>query len=225
MHFSLHDADPSVPFAGITPRATTRPGDATAQPPLTSGFGAVIEKEQELQAATKAQVGEDHGARAADIDRMLGQQQIRLGANLALLAQRYEMLPNPLRFEPIHTPHRPLTRKRRTAVQKSRGVLHDLVARHVSLRRDLEALIALRADGQRGELILSEVCRNHEEMAAKLSAFLDELLAVRDALPMPIVARHATLPRPIISEGSWENEGGALRPAPPARGSDTPRIP
>ena len=225
MHFSHYDPDPSVPFPGITTRAANGAGDDTAQPLLTSGFGAVIGKEQELQAATRAQVGEDHGARAADIDRLLGEQQIRLGANVALLAQRYEMLPNPLRFEPIHTPHRPLTRRRRTAVQVSRGVLHDLVARHVNLRRDLEALIALRADGQRGELILSEVRRNHEEMAAMLSAFLDELLAVRDALPTPILARDATVPRPMISEGSWENEGGALRPGPPARGSDNPRIP
>ena len=46
------------------------------------------------------------------------------------------------------------------------------LSQHTSLLTDIEALIECAPDGQRGELILNEVGRNHEEMAWILTSLL-----------------------------------------------------
>lgn len=180
--------------------------DDTAQPPLTSGFGSVMEREQHIRRSTDAELGRDNGPQSIVIDRLLRQQQMLLDANLALLAQRYEMLPHPTRFASLRTG---ADRPSRTAtVQNTAGWLSSLVAQHLNLRRAIEALIAQRPDGQRGELILAEVARNHDQMALMLTALIKED-AVRDAVPFPVMALNRISPDARASEVNWENEGGA----------------
>lgn len=148
---------------GLVTRAQTDPQNDTAQPPLTSGFGAILEKEHALQTATVGSLGRVKGPRAVEIDRILRHQHARVGANIALLEQRYEARPN--------SPH-----GQRTGVSSPHetDLLPDLIARHRALLTDIDALLASAPDGQRGELILTEVRRGHEEMASMLTALLGE---------------------------------------------------
>jgi hypothetical protein len=201
--------DPRSPssFGGTTTRAVPGADNDTAQPSLTSGFGAVMEKEHELQRATEGYLGEASGPRSADIERTLRHQQTRLAANIALLEQRYEMLPHPSRFQALQGAHAPLNASRRSDGQESMGALPGLVAQHRSLAADIDGLIAGGADGQRGELILTEVGRNHDEMASMLTALLHEDDPVRG--PEPVASTVAAAPAPGTTEGGWENEGGA----------------
>lgn len=188
--------------------SSSSPHPDTAQPSLTSGFGAVIEKEQSLQGATEGALGCVGGAHAAQADRILRHQNTRLGANIALLQQRYESLPLPERFLQIQPPVPAQSPPHAT------GPIADLLARHNGLLAEIETLIDCAPDGQRGELILREVSRNHDEMAWMLTALLreDESVAhfaeTRNSPPVSVVATRA--------HETWDNEGGALRTAPAA---------
>lgn len=197
---------------GATARASTGARDDASHPSLTSGFGAVIEKEHNLQSAIEDSFGQLSGHRSVDLDRILHHQHSRLGANIALLEQRYEALPKPERFVNWHDRARPPVQPRRTQ-QDEAELLPELVAQHTRLLADIEALIGCAPDGQRGELILAEVSRNHEEMAWMLTALLKD----RDLL------RH--IAHGSSSDGSgvtsraqenWENEGGPVRVDPPS---------
>ena len=210
MHLSTQrDSRSPFFFSGTTTRAATGPHDRSAQPPLTSGFGAVLEKEHELQSAIAGHLAPVSGPKADDLDRILRSQQSRIGANIALLEQRYEMLPHPERFQALHGVHFSPTQAPPSAGPDSPGSLPDLVARHQSLIGDIDALITRGADGQRGELILLQIGRNHEDMAGVLTALLREDDSVRDLEPVPVTA--AASPTPGTTEGGWENEGGAPR--------------
>src|ERR1043166_6123044 len=181
------DSDLLAPPDGVTTRAMACRDD-TAQPPLASGFGAVMEQEQKIQSFTEEYIGADNGPHSAAIDRILRQQQTRLGANIALLEQRYEMLP-PARIQTRHAKHPPLSYARRImATPDDSGVLQKLVAQHLDLIRNIETLIDQRPDGQRGTLILAEIARNHEDMAWMLTALLKEEDSVRDLVPIPVTA-------------------------------------
>ena len=195
----------SPPESGsVVSRAQTDSHNDTAQPSLTSGFGAVIEKEHDLQGATERSLGRAGGRHVVELDRILRQQHSRLGANIALLEQRYQALPNPERFVSWALRHPPGT-PRRTRTRDEIELLPDLIAQHTRLLADIEALIGSGPDGQRGELILTEVSRNHEEMAWRLTALLTE-----DAT----AARFANDDRQRASSGTrqaeedWDNEGG-----------------
>ncbi|HVS52375.1 MAG TPA: hypothetical protein VHD62_08470 [Opitutaceae bacterium] len=155
-------------------RAQTDLQNTTAQPALTSGFGAVIDKEHDLQTATEGLVGHVNGEHGTAIDRILRHQHSRLGANIALLEQRYEALPNPERFVHWNDRRHPPAAPRRLELRDTTEALPELIARHVGLLADIEALIGCVPDGQRGELILNEVSRRHEEMAWMLNALLKE---------------------------------------------------
>ena len=52
----------------------------------------------------------------------------------------------------------------------SGACLPSLVAEHLNLLRNIDALSAQRPDGPCGEFILAEIARNHEEMAWILEA-------------------------------------------------------
>jgi hypothetical protein len=92
-------------------------------------------------------------------------------------------------------------------------LLPDLIARHTQLLADIETLIGCAPDGQRGELILTEVSRNHEEMAWMLTALLKE---------DETVARFAADGGNQVTDSTrraqenWDNEGGPVRIDPPA---------
>lgn len=177
----------------------------TVPPPLTSGFGTVMEREYDLQALTRNYVGTASGPHAAAIDRILRVQQEKLGANIALLGERYETLPHPVRFDALRR-HPAIART--SAEAEPLCALPALVAQHLGMLGNINTLIAQREDGERGELILTEVARNHEEMAWMLTALLKEDESVRDRLPLPVTA---TAPAAGSSEAGWENEGGAPR--------------
>lgn len=204
------DSDSRSPpqSGGVVTRAQTDSENNTAQPPLTSGFGAVIQKEHDLHEVTENSLGHVGGRHAVEIDRILRYQQSRLGANIALLEQRYEALPNPERFMSWNDPSKPPATEHRHEAE----LLPDLVARHIGLMADIEALIGRRPDGQRGELILMEVRRNHEEMARMLTALFKE-----DATLARLVADrgagHPTSNRE--AEENWDNEGGPVSMNPP----------
>jgi len=165
-----------------------------------------MEQEHELHAATGGYLGEDHGARSGSIDRILLEQQVRLGVNITLLEQRYEMLPSPARFQALKEKHRPPAKARHVGEAGVNDSLRDLVAQHLSLLERIQLLMAQGPDGQRGALILAEIAHNHEEMAWMLTALLHEDLSAYDLVHSPVIAA-AKSPGP--SEANWENEGGA----------------
>ena len=197
---------------GVITRAPTSAGNDTAQPPLTSGFGAVIEKELDLRSATEESFGQMTGAHSADLDRILKHQHSRLGANIALLEQRYEALPNPERFVNWHDRERPPVQPGRMQPAEV-GLLPNLVAQHIRLLADIDALIDCAPDGQRGELILTEVSRSHEEMAWVLTALVKE----DDSTRRTVRDRNADGPGGTgFAQENWDNEGGPVRVVPPS---------
>lgn len=196
---------------GVVTRAPTGTRNDTAQPSLTSGFGAVIEKEHDLQSATEESFGQLSGHHSANLDRILHHQHSRLGANIALLEQRYEALPKPERFVNWHDRGRPPVKPQRMQSDEAQ-LLPELVAQHARLLTDIDALIGCAPDGQRGELILTEVSRNHEEMAWMLTALLKEDESVRRIASEQGSERTG---ESIRAQENWDNEGGPVRINPP----------
>jgi hypothetical protein len=206
----MHYFFPHEPGPGARFRATIRQAQPALglRPParsFASGFGAVLEQESDLQASTEGYLGTVDGPHSAATDRILRDQQIRLGANVSLLEQRYDMLPASARFRGLRGRLRPPAKARRVTME-SIDALRHLVAEHLGLMENLELLM-----GKRGEHLLAEVAHNHEEMAWMLTALLKEDQSVRDQVAIPMVARRP-VPAPLTAtEGNWENEGGALR--------------
>jgi DNA-binding ferritin-like protein len=196
-------------------RSATGPDDDTAQPGLTSGFGAVMEEERNLQSSTEGYLAAVNGPHAIALDRILRNQQLRLDDNIGLLEERYEMLPHPARFQALRGRLFPLTNSRRVATpSESNDLLPNLVAQHLTLLANVATLIAHSSQGGQGQYILTEVARNHEEMAWMLTALLKEDQSVRERVSVPVTAAVATAPTPGTTEGNWENEGGAPRASP-----------
>ena len=205
------DAGSYPKLGGVVTRAVTGGQNDTAQPPLTSGFGAVIEKEHDLQAAMEGSFGQVAGEHSADINRILRHQHSCLAANIGLLEQRYEALPVPERFVNWHDRGRPSALPP-GAQRDETELLANLVAQHTGLLADIDALIRCASDGQRGELILKEVSRSHEEMAWMLTALLkDDESATRMAGPRSRNAPGGTG----VAQENWDNEGGPVRIDPP----------
>lgn len=166
----LIDIDSSRPALGssFTSRAPTGAHD-TAQPALASGFGAIIEAELELQQAIAVALGRLGGEHVVEEDRILRHQFVQVGANIALLEQRYQTLLPSDRFtawEPAELAG--------AAQSNEPPALYDLIARHERLIESVNALIDCNPDGQRGELTLREIARNHHELARMLTALLSE---------------------------------------------------
>jgi hypothetical protein len=201
----------SLPVSGTITRAG-------ADAPFTHGFGTLLQQEHDLQTCTADSVGAVTGPNAPALTRMLRYQQTRIGANITLLQQRHETLPQPARFRTMVGGRRPLAG--RAADHPDTEPLAQLVAGHRDALESIEQLTASQPDGQRGDLILAAVARNHEEMAWMLRALAHENDQVRDLEPVPIVAQPATLESaPIVAgpvavaESRWENEGGPARAA------------
>lgn len=212
MHDPTHTDSRSPPRSGgVTTRASTEAHDDTAQPAVTSGFGTVIEKEQMLLRTTEGCFGQYAGEHAAGLNRILRNQHARLGANIALLEQRYEALPNPERFVNWHS-RGSAAAPPRSQPQAQIERLPELVTQHARLRADIEALILRSPDGQRGELILNEVSRSHEEMAWMLNAL------VMDDASAKIIEDERGGGREgdaIRAQEAWANEGGSAHTEPP----------
>lgn len=213
MNTSIPTDSRSPPHTGgVTTRASTDAHDDTAQPSLMSGFREVIAKERALQSATQESLGQTGGPHSADLDRILLHQCSRLGANIALLEQRYEALSRPEQFVPGPNPAQPPGDARRMEPNKP-GFLPALVVQHVRLLAEIDGLIASAPDGQRGELILTEVSRSHEEMAWMLTALLKD-----DESSARIMSERGAerADEAIRAQESWDNEGGPVRLNPPS---------
>jgi hypothetical protein len=211
-NYSETDSRSPPQSGGVITRAPTGAGNDTAQPSVTSGFGAVIEKERDLQSATESSFGRAGGRHSVDLDRILHHQHSRLGANIALLEERYEALPKPERFVHWHDRARPPAEPRRKQPLETE-LLPELVAQHTRLLADIDALIACAPDGQCGELILTEVSRSHEEMAWMLTALLKD-----DESSARIMSERGgeRAGEAIRAQESWDNEGGPVRLKPPS---------
>ena len=151
-------------FGGVVTRAPIGLQNYTAEPPLASGFGAVIEREYDLQIAIEESFGRVHGYYGAELHRILRHHHSRLGANIALLEQRYEALPTAFVICGFATPR---------FAQPAHGVqmLPGLIEQHTELLAVVEGLLGASPDGRRGELILAEVKHSHEEMKWMLTDF------------------------------------------------------
>jgi hypothetical protein len=197
------------PSAGLSGGTTTRAeaGDDTAEPSLASGFATIMEQEEDLQASTDGNTDFVNGPQAGAINRLLRDHHLRLGHNIALLEQRYQRRP-PSALS-AHARQGRIGWADRTAQQgeappASIEQLPELVAQHVRLIECITTLLTENADGQRGELILSELASNHAEMARELATLVAGNVTVRDRVLPPIIARGTAA----TSEANWENEGG-----------------
>lgn len=213
MHPSVQIASQLLSSPGGRTMRARVDADAMDYPRLTSGFGAVREQEEDAQSSTKGYLGFDRGPNSAAIDRVLLHHGTRLGANVGLLEQRYRMLPHPDRFQSLDKTHPRLSTPSRTATATAGGLLPHLVGLHLNLLRKIEALVDQHSDGPRGEVLLAQIARSHEEMAWVLLALLKEGESVRDSVPFPVIAG---APQLAPSEARWENEGGAAASEPGA---------
>ncbi|HYP16429.1 MAG TPA: hypothetical protein VEQ65_04390, partial [Opitutus sp.] len=139
----------------------------TAQPSLSSGFAAVMDEERALHAATEAYLGSQGTSSSVFRSGILREHLTQLAANIALLRQRYEGSAISGR-----APSTPAETSLLAAGDPRCSPLLALLAGHRSLLGSVAALKTERADGQRGELILAEVARRHEEMAGALDALV-----------------------------------------------------
>lgn len=205
MNHSAPDSGAATPKPETVVTVTRAPDaadDRTAQPALNSGFGGVMEQEHDLQSSTDDYLGAVNGRHSRAIDHILRDQQTRLTANIALLEQRYETLCRAARPDLQPGPLGQATTHPAIAVAASIRLLPNLVAQHLGLLRSIDTLIAERADGQRGELILKQVARAHEEMASTLTALLKEDAFEHPDLPPPVLAAVAQGLRFSATEGN-----------------------
>lgn len=188
MNLSTPDSPPTELTQATVTRAPAPAHDRTAQPALTSGFGAVMKQEHDLQSLIDQYLIAVNGRHSHAIDTILREQQKQVLASIALLDQRYDTLCRAARPDLQPGPLGQATAPTATPPAISIRLLPNLVAQHLGLLRSIDTLIAERADGQRGELILKEVARAHEEMASTLSALLKEDAYENPVLPPPIRA-------------------------------------
>jgi hypothetical protein len=176
------------PLAGVTVERVTTGSNLLATPrPLSNRFGDVLKEERALQAATEKYLGADHGLHASAMDRILRDQYTRLGANIAILEQRYKTEPAASRDRALQASRPPASGSGNCAIEPAKhGWLRELAVQHQTLLASVERLLADGSDGQRGALILTEVVHNHEEMAWMLTALLRDGLGTCDIVPISI---------------------------------------
>lgn len=188
-------SNPPLASGGTVTRAAVVRHSPAAEPSLAGGLGAVMEQERELQAATGESLRALNGHHAAATERLLRDHQVRLGANLALLEQQFEMLPPAGPRPALDGRPAPQTSVRCAAVVLQEvGPLPALVAQHLTVLKDIEALIGQHPDGQRSELIMTKVARNHEDMAWTLIALPNAVGSVSDGDHAPTEADGELLP-------------------------------
>ncbi|ACB74517.1 hypothetical protein [Opitutus terrae] len=203
---TLADTQPQAPSSR---RSSHDRGSDTAQPSLASGFGAVLDHERDLQQAIEAYLRVDDSVYATSLHHVVREQRARVGRNIALLEQRYEAVPRPERGR---------DRRGRSAASISAVAdfradpLRQLIVQHENLLTDIAALVVGRADGQRGELILAEVARSHEEMAGTLMDLAFPETSLRDAPPAPAVANFEVAGSAV---GGWRRDPALPAPGQP----------
>lgn len=153
--------------------------------PLTRGFGPLLEQEHALEVSVRDNLLFVAGPRAADVRRILEDQQGRIAGGITLLEERVDTLPFPERFHSL-THHRPLPDAGMPVARRTG--LADLASQHLNLQTGILTLIEHRPEGGKPELLLVAVARSHEEMAGMLRAVLNEDDTIRDRELPPIIA-------------------------------------
>jgi hypothetical protein len=172
---------------------------------LISGFGSVMDQEHALQTSIDNSLDQNNGPHATAISRILLQQQRWIGANIGLVARRFETLPHPARFHGFSEWPSPLGKNRRSEpIGTTQDVLPHLIAQHQRVLRSIDVLLAHLAGDQLGEQILQEIAHNHREMSWMLTALLRENETAQKGEWIPGSNR-----RMGETPASWENEGGS----------------
>jgi hypothetical protein len=198
----MNNSDPLAAAATPTFYGETTP--PSTEIPITSGFGAVMEQEENIRASIEGYLNGDLRGEAAGLQQLLRHQQSQLGANISRLEERYEMLPHAARFQTWRDMTRPPVAARRRAATTSPESLGELLAQHRRVLAAIAGLIIQCADGAHGEAILVEVAQSHEQMLASLAGLLGERQPVADHFAIPVIATE-----PVTKAAArWENEGG-----------------
>jgi hypothetical protein len=193
----------SVPSVPVADRSEYK----TAPSPLTSGFGALMELEYELRDATQRGRFEEGTPRFDTIARVLWAQQGQLCANIVLLGQRNALLPYPFRFRALdQIPKRMAAARVICGTKEDSGLLDDLIVLHTDIVQKISELVLRGADGQPGELILSQISHHHDAMVWSLTALRAEDEAKRKREAQAASAGEFAL----SAVGNWEaeSEGG-----------------
>jgi hypothetical protein len=189
----------SVPMLRIADRSECK----TTPSPLTSGFGALMELEYELRDATQRGRFENGMPRFDTIARVLWLQQGQLCANIVLLGKRYALLPHPFRFRALdQIPKRMAAAHGASGTKEDSDLLGDLIVQHTDIVQKISELVLRGADGQPGELILSQISHHHDAMVWSLTALRAEDEAKRKRQAQAASASEFAL----SAVGNWEAE-------------------
>ncbi len=162
-----------VPLASGSAAGIARPfpPDDAASASSARDFAALIEQERDLQSATGKSLTAAGGGDGAAIQRLLRHQHFRLGANIAVLEQQSEALPSGERFRAWTKRTRPPSPPG-VARPVAPAFLPDLIAQHTRVMADIAGLVRSAPEERRGDFILAEVSRSHEQMVRMLTALL-----------------------------------------------------
>ena len=172
-----------------------------------------MEQEHDLQSSTQGYLGAARGPHSNALDRILRNQQVRLGANLALLEKRYEMCRTPRAFQAprkASSVDQGAARGRvtkSTAGCQSRRATPEPARKMAALIAQAPLVSALNTDPDRdgaqsrGDGLDVEALLKEDEFVSR-SGSRSRARAGIDAAAMGIM------------EGNWENEGGASPSSP-----------
>lgn len=203
MHFSSEFEGSPLPVEADKTTIPLRPEwNEPAAPPLAAGVCAIMEQEHALQTLSDGFSEENHGADTPAVVRVLRNHHLRLGDNIALLRQHRGVLPRSAHGDAGCESLASLSNSSDPAMASAAG-LRALATKHLKAVENIDNLIAQRPDGQRGEMILTEVARNHRAMAWMLNGLLSENALAHDPLAQPIIAGLK------FSAHNWDDEDAA----------------
>jgi hypothetical protein len=187
------------------PEDARETGEACRAP--TSGFAALVDREQNLRRLMQLCVDRAAGSQAENTVRILSRHRTQIDAIIALLIRRWAHFPQPARcgaaaaVDPRGTHHHP------AAGWEGGSAIASLHARHLELLGNLGSWIKDMEPVAGREGLLREAWQRHEEMAWMLDALLieEDHVARRHSfyltIPMQLETRSPAMER-------WENEGG-----------------
>lgn len=158
---------------GLTKTALLTPVSSSLSEPLTSGFGSVIEEEHELQTLLRECTRTATGIHGDNIARIFINHLQEIDEILALLYERSDRLPHPLRFTvlksglPLPTHARPLS-------SFAQPLFGRLVAFHLHLQGGIEKLLIKEPELGGEKQLLKQIAQRHEDMAWMLNALIKE---------------------------------------------------
>lgn len=154
------------------------------------GYGALMEQQYLLQSVTNESGRSLTGSRSKHVRRMLEKHYIKIGDSISLLARFCDDLPQPGRFR-TWLGERSGTAGRWQALRAHsiHSGLAQLLALHTKVMAEVGMLTDELSLGDEGRQILSEVARNHEDMASMLTDVVKKDVSIGDQEIPPIIAR------------------------------------